>query len=438
MSTMMTLRHLDRSQGQHTASDANIRIDEITSPDLWLESPMRRAEWYRSWVLKQVRASPRDLYGSLTGNDILSSEEFDTRLEVLWTAVRKCLQEDESSSINGIAEALVNQEILLVDVKDQSAGLDSASSLIFAIIGWQTMLYNADSGSCRPTQLAIADDLHGMQSSARLVFKQNQSACKRPLYETLLGFGIMLPPPNFDVHEDVNDKRAFIDTTRIEPSSFNAHLLTSIGRIRMRWTDSIACHLELDRSANVLYLYAWPSFCVANLVNHTEKITRAQNPIHACAALDGFQGQWATPDEVDQTLREVLLSYRLLFGQNKKARKIFRRLEPFGNVPKDEIDPLLAQLCGRKQSPLLEGQFKERHTYDLIHDLPVLRSRLAVLQQHLTNQKPRAWRDLWHDKRDSAQWFTFWAVVIIGGLGIFLGFLQVVLQAVQLGLQGAS
>jgi hypothetical protein len=39
---------------------------------------------------------------------------------------------------------------------------------------------------------------------------------------------------------------------------------------------------------------------------------------------------------------------------------------------------------------------------------------------------------IWKDKRDSAHWLTFWAVIIIGGAGLLLGFMQVLLQAIQL------
>jgi len=42
---------------------------------------------------------------------------------------------------------------------------------------------------------------------------------------------------------------------------------------------------------------------------------------------------------------------------------------------------------------------------------------------------------LWDDKRDSASWFTFWAVLIFGGIAIILAFVQVILQIVQVSLQ---
>ena len=62
----------------------------------------------------------------------------------------------------------------------------------------------------------------------------------------------------------------------------------------------------------------------------------------------------------------------------------------------------------------------------------MLRCRIAVLQQQLATSKPRGWKELWRDKRDSAQWVTFWAVIIIGGLGLLLSLLQVVVAILQI------
>ncbi len=140
--------------------------------------------------------------------------------------------------------------------------------------------------------------------------------------------------------------------------------------------------------------------------------------------------QWASESDISGLLNEILLSYRLLFGQDKEARKLFRSLKPFEDLPKEAHDPLLASLCGRKSFDAFE--LGEQHmTYRVAHDFPMLRCRLASLKMQLSVSKPRGWGELWRDRRDSAHWFTFWAVIIIGGAGLLLSFLQVVLQIVQ-------
>lgn len=129
-------------------------------------------------------------------------------------------------------------------------------------------------------------------------------------------------------------------------------------------------------------------------------------------------------------LQETILSYRLLFGQNKASRQQFQKFKPFENIPEAGRDAFLERLCGRKRYQS-NSNIPERETYDLTHDFPILRSRLLPLLRHLSAKKPRTWRELWEDKRDSASWLTFWAVLVIGGMGLILAMLQTILQIVQ-------
>ena len=142
----------------------------------------------------------------------------------------------------------------------------------------------------------------------------------------------------------------------------------------------------------------------------------------------------ASDNEVTDFLQEVLLSYRLLFGQSKAGRHFYRRswssTPTEDNTPSERQDPLLPILCGRKSiSFFLSG--KERTIYRLARDFPMLRCRIASMSKQVASTKPRGWKELWRDKRDSAQWVTFWAVIIIGGFGLFLSLLQVILALVQ-------
>ena len=135
--------------------------------------------------------------------------------------------------------------------------------------------------------------------------------------------------------------------------------------------------------------------------------------------------------EVTQLLHEILLSYRLLFGQSKDSRRLFQSMNIFKGEPPGAHDTLLLQLCTNK-SVALPPLCKEQDVYRLRRDFPVLRSRIASLQQIMSNLKPRGWREIWKDRRDSAHWYTFWAVIVFGGSGIILTTVQVVMQAAQL------
>ena len=308
-----------------------------------------------------------------------------------------------------------------------------ARSLVFAIIGWQTMLYRPALGTCPPQQLAVIDEQDGYRGQAFMALKQFQGSAKRPLHEFLMGFGILLPPADLCTSTSVEVRKSFTDLRTVEPSSFNAFLLHSIGQFKIKWVDVLSCHLEFDDRAKTIFLFRYPSFCVACGNSGMEERSPA-TVIHAGAAPSSSSRQWACEEDVTEMLLETLLSYRLLFAQDKQARKLYRKLDPFAGVPPEGRDHLLPSLCGRKSfhTPQIPS---DQDSYNLQRHFPILRSRIAALHRLLSASKPRGWRELWRDKRDSAAWFTFWIVLIFGGIAILLSALQVLLQILQMAIK---
>lgn len=170
--------------------------------------------------------------------------------------------------------------------------------------------------------------------------------------------------------------------------------------------------------------------------------------------------------------REVLLSYRLLFGQSKSARKLIKSMmerpkfqpgtESTRNqkcVSKDDKDVFLDTICTlplypdrgisrlwsrKRPSPRISGhlfpisslsvgdELIESDTYSARDDFPVFGSRLLAIQRYNMRRQPSKVLDLWRDRRNPLQWYTFWAVAIFGGAGILLSALQLGVGVVQL------
>ncbi|KAF2017326.1 hypothetical protein BU24DRAFT_440329 [Aaosphaeria arxii CBS 175.79] len=385
--------------------------------------------WYDCWVRYQMESQPRELYSVLQETEAKQADIPIMAFTTIWREV--WVQASSSNSnIDSIVTCLFDKK--LVKIHDDTEALRHATNLVFAIIGWQTMLYKPDTGSCPRAQLAIADETDGHCGYAYMNLRQDQGASGKTLHEFLMGFGMLLPGYNFSTLASDDDKRALVVTKSVTPDSLNMHLLTSIGGIQIKWTDSLACHLEFDADSSMLYFFRFPTFCAINLLGQEKYQTKST--IYSCAAPPMAASFWATHENINDLLRETLLSYRLLFGQNKASRRLFRSLDPFGDLPEGCKDRNLSELCGRKQSNF-GTQLTERDSYILSKDFPILRIRLAVLAHHFSNKRPKTWKELWNDKRDSASWFTFWAVLIVGGIAIILAFVQVILQIVQLGLQ---
>ncbi|KAF1955968.1 hypothetical protein CC80DRAFT_473977 [Byssothecium circinans] len=422
--------HLRRDAS--TALELKVAQGFVIKPVAVLDDPSGScpydAHWYDTWVRYQMESQPRELYSIIQGAEAERNDIPMMAFITVWHEV--WIQASMSdSSIDTIVTHLFDKK--LKKMEDDIEALSHARNLVFAIIGWQTMLYKPDMGSCIPTQLAIVDETDEYRGYAYMDLRQDQNASRKALHEFLMGFGALLPCYNFSTSASDDDKRALETTKVVSPESLNAHLLNSAGGIHIKWTDSLACHLEFDANSSTLYLFRFPTFCAINLLSQKD---HTKPTLHSCAAPPIAASYWATHEDVNDLLQETILSYRLLFGQNKASRRLFRSLNPFEDLPEGCEDRGLSELCSRKQSNFAMNP-RELNSYGLSKNFPILRSRLAVLAHHFSTKRPRTWKELWNDRRDSASWFTFWAVLIIGGIGIILAFMQVILQIVQISLQ---
>ena len=163
-----------------------------------------------------------------------------------------------------------------------------------------------------------------------------------------------------------------------------------------------------------------------------------------------FRADNETTDERDVVGRisqEVLMSYRLLFGQKQISRKAGRAELERLKCRDPHYDPLLDVLCTHNYGAIItklpaslwpvscrdiDGTLQEVDSYSAQDDFPIFGPRLLKLQGYNLRRQPSKFRDLWRDRRNPLQWYTFWAVLIIGGLGIILSAVQVGVATAQL------
>ncbi len=68
-----------------------------------------------------------------------------------------------------------------------------------------------------------------------------------------------------------------------------------------------------------------------------------------------------------------------------------------------------------------QHQFTGENTNLMRYDsCGVFENRVRILKTWMDQQKPSGLIALWRDKRDSGQWYTFWLVLIVGGISIIL------------------
>jgi hypothetical protein len=124
--------------------------------------------------------------------------------------------------------------------------------------------------------------------------------------------------------------------------------------------------------------------------------------------------------------REILLSYRVIFGQDERSWKAFSRIVPAWEDRVDlssnpswesswDCDPLLHVLCGRSvETPEARQVYEEvdanepTSNYIPHADFKFFGKRLLDLQDFIDQHQPRNVRGLLNDRRDVAAWYTLW------------------------------
>lgn len=140
-------------------------------------------------------------------------------------------------------------------------------------------------------------------------------------------------------------------------------------------------------------------------------------------------------------MKEIVLSYGLLFQNWRLARKIYRkeaRILASTTVLNNRqgVDPWLDKLCGKD---LLTSIFSSmwsnhgiRETYDANSQFPILSGRLKTIQDYIEGIQPSRTASLWNDRRDLRLWYTIWVVLIIGGISIVQASLGLILSGAQI------
>ena len=148
-----------------------------------------------------------------------------------------------------------------------------------------------------------------------------------------------------------------------------------------------------------------------------------------------------------QVSQEVLMSYRLLFGQTRGARGLVKAALKVLQHQDPHYDQLLEVVAAGPYNHTLaalpsslwpvscrsfEDTLQEEDAYSAQDDFPMFGQRLAKLQEFNLRQQPSKLRDLWRDRRNPLQWYTFWAVLIVGSLSLLLTLLQLIVALAQL------
>ncbi|KAL8797877.1 MAG: hypothetical protein Q9195_000229 [Heterodermia aff. obscurata] len=314
------------------------------------------------------------------------------------------------------------------------------TQLIFMAFGWMTMLYDPEMAP-NPNELSLSRQTRvsnrAFNTEVLLSYEQDFSLVQQPLGRLFRVFGNIIPQSD-DTSSELTQilssptaSGPYQSSEYLVLSYLSYHTLSMVAQIKIEWVDCINLHLEFDEGRRLLKLFRFPSFC--RLAYPSKK---GKTFLYRILA--------GRPDpEPHEFFRDVLLSYRLLFGQNSGSWKAFRKAynDVDGVTRSGEIlhDPLLGRLCGQKWEKE-RAFYKDLDAIDApshyrVQDFPFLGSRLLRLQNFSKHQEPHDWKVLWNDRRDIMKSYTFWAVLFFGGGTLLLTLIQLIVQTVLSSIQ---
>ncbi|KAI9671545.1 MAG: hypothetical protein M1817_003597 [Caeruleum heppii] len=224
---------------------------------------------------------------------------------------------------------------------------------------------------------------------------------------------------------------------KFQVSCLNAATLTSIAGIQLIWVDTISAHLDFDASVPALYLFRLPSFC---------RLQSGDDSFLSILTEDLYTENSKSTDDfsVSRLMKEISLSYRMLFRDDRSARELYRRSQRakasiITATGGRSTDPHLDMLAGLDlPTSFFSPRQHVRETYHADSDFPILRKRLNRIQLYVDGIQPGRLTSLWRDRRDLRLWYTIWAVLIIGGIGVIQAFFAISLAAAQVGIARQS
>lgn len=384
-------------------------------------------------------------------------------------AVMRALSDarDVDASLENVHSTLLRKSQLSAHALDDNAK-EEALRAIFASLCWMSMALKPVLNRKPLSSSSPASILAGTwaEDSDHIV---SRHALRRPVVKTFRAFRQSVDQSQ----ADTSPSSFHTALPTLEPSeilyesSLNYFSLHNTGRVRLEWVDLLTSHLRFNRQKRTLSLFRFPSMCIAAIVGKGgNRVVKQQVAFNTDACLelgiltncsriiaellppDHYYTDFAQDDDLSSVHREVLLSYRLLFAQSARSRKLIKK--HLGELPSNlDVDPLLVTLCctplkslhGNSRIPNRifpystlneDGTLQQSDTYSIRDDFPSFGSRLLALQRYNLRQQPSRVKDFWRDRRNPLQWYTFWAVLWVGGISIVLGALQLLVGIAQL------
>lgn len=446
------------------------RIDPSNEPNLAQHARIRNhsqaheigaQEWWDAFLRSRCEEllGNADIRGTIEALTDGTSDGVETMIDL---AARVFLvQGPDLPDIEHQVETLRNDGLLPrlgETLDDDTRRIDHThKQLIFALLGFVSMLYEpVVTADLANFTVQISRDVWNDPIPSVCLFQHQvpiRCASQAP-YHMLKRFGYPLPPaPRLQLSGELLANTAVANkrSTLLSAPLVSYEHLTHLGKLKIEWTATLGYHLLLDKHAQIIRLFATPSFCHLVLTMDRAELVSLDKLYDElmCGALGRTEVQYF---HIQEFMREILQTYQLIFGQDNRWLRIgpmeeraqlFASKSATTNLPSQAssaFDPLLRHLCTstEKQQRAFYEELRitpPKSCYSTEVDFPHFEWRLLELQRYMSEVGPTGFWSLWRDRRDTLRFWTLWAVIIIGGLGLIASLWQAAVSTAALVIQ---
>jgi hypothetical protein len=202
-------------------------------------------------------------------------------------------------------------------------------------------------------------------------------------------------------------------------TDLNIQSLRNIGGLKIVWTTCDRDHLFLDQESGVLRV-AWFSRVLIPEFYKYMPILGRNDVYRTWEMLLGHRTQQHDFNDLEKIAMPPELR---AFNKLCRRRRVFGRQVTSGELRHDP-----------RQVPDIYDKY-ESHP-NLPRSVPysyfgAYESRVRTLRHYMDTRKPTGLKNLWHDRRDTLTYYTFWAVIIFGGLSVLLAALGLAVGVLQ-------
>ncbi|MCJ1400648.1 hypothetical protein MMC11_003856 [Xylographa trunciseda] len=362
--------------------------------------------------------------------------------------VARLLEHNKELALSDVVDDLANDDLLKESDEERSL----PKQLIFAAVGWLSALYQPEQNPS-PKRLeamryltTAREALTPFESKVFDNYSRNLDFDDQPLIRLLRQFGDLIP----DFKGDSRTTPALGGgvspfTEYIELSHVSFDMIQNFAKVRIEWVDCLSMHLEFDSRTRTLKVFRFPSLCRIMYRKRGKGSLLSQLFNAQYSSSFTASSSQSDDDHTSEFFREVLLSYRLIFGQQPRAWRAFNKaLKQWnrswhcspGNAR--DADPMLSLLCGQSwedEAPRkVYNEINAEDPYDhyIPHvSFPFLGQRILELQNFVKTRNAHRLSALWYDRRNVSFWWTFWAVLFFGGVAVILSMFQLGFQVWQ-------